>query len=107
MVPTPMVYTLMPYAAAVAAAVRGSMRPLLFSPSVRSRTTFDWSGARRSRFTAMASPLPMAVPSSRLPILRSITACSTTGVIEGHRHLRERLAREGDEADAVGASARG
>ena len=68
----------MPYAAAVAAAVRGSIRPLLFSPSVSSRTTFDLSGARRRRFTAVARPLPIAVPSSRLPIRRSITACSTT-----------------------------
>ena len=57
----------------------GSISPLLFSPSVRSSTTFDLSGARRSRLTAVARPLPIAVPSSRLPILRSITACSTTG----------------------------
>ena len=44
----------------------------------------------------------MAVPSSRLPILRSMTACSTTGVVERHRHLRERLAGECHQPDPVG-----
>ncbi len=68
----------MPSALAVAAAVRGSIVPRLFTPSVRSSTTFDFPSACRSRLTAVASPLPMAVPSSSMPIRSSLTARSST-----------------------------
>ena len=52
----------------MSAAVRGSICPLLFTPSVSRMTTLLGESLSFSRFTAVANPLPMAVPSSIMPL---------------------------------------
>jgi len=50
----------------------------LFTPSVSSTITLLLPGARRSRFAAVAIPVPIAVPSSSIPMRRPLSACSST-----------------------------
>src|SRR5881628_2461482 len=52
----------MPRAAAASAAVSGVIRPAFCWPSVRSTTNLLFAVDARSRFTAVASPEPIAVP---------------------------------------------
>jgi hypothetical protein len=49
-------------------ASRGVMSPLLFSPSVRRMTTFDFASESRSTFSPVARPVPMAVPPASVPV---------------------------------------
>ncbi len=66
-VPTPMVYTLMPNDLAIWAAVSGEMSPILLLPSVSKITTLLLALESFSRDTALASPMPSAVPSWMSP----------------------------------------
>ena len=52
---------------AASAASRGEIWPALLSPSVRRITTLERVADSRSRFTAVAIALPIAVPSSSTP----------------------------------------
>ena len=78
MVPTPMVYTLMPFSSASWAASIGSICPAVFSPSVSRMTTLLLASLVRRRFTATASPEPMAVPGSRSPVFSPAKPFFTT-----------------------------
>lgn len=51
------------------AAVSGAICPLLLTPSVSRITTLLLAELSRSRLTAVPSPLPIAVPSSMMPLL--------------------------------------
>ena len=46
----------------------GAISPRLFTPSVSRMMTFDLASLSRRRLIAVASPLPMAVPSSINPL---------------------------------------
>ena len=91
----------MPNAAAAFAAVRGSIAPRLFSPSVSRIITRERPGASRSRFAAVAIAVPIAVPSSSCPAARLSTAALHDGIVRRQRHLRQRLGGERDDADAI------
>ena len=75
--------------------------PRLLTPSVRSTITRDAPGASLSRLAAVAIAVPIAVPSSSCPGCRLLIACVHDRVVGGQRHLRQRLAGEGDDADAI------
>ena len=84
--PTRTMYTLTPSACARSAAVSGSIAPRLFSPSVSSTTTLLGVRLSRRRWTAVASPMPIAVPSSASPKsspLDELTSVSWSSV-SGH-----------------------
>ena len=59
--PMPMVYTLMPSAAAASAASSGFNLPALFTPSVIRITILLFDFRSRNRFTAVPKPSPIAV----------------------------------------------
>ena len=96
----------MPNTAAAFAAVRGSIAPRLFSPSVSRIITRDRPGASRSRLAAVAIAVPIAVPSSSWPGGEIVDRRVHDGIVRRQRHLRQRLGRERDDADAI-ARARG
>ena len=76
--PMRMVKTLMPWSRAICAACWGEMFPELLSPSVMRMTTRLFASLSRSRLTAVASALPMAVPSAMTPVLTcSSSSCRT------------------------------
>ena len=68
-VPTPIVYTRIPKLLAISAAVKGEISPLLFVPSVNKIITFDLALLSFKRVTALAIPIPIAVPSVTIPHL--------------------------------------
>ncbi len=72
MVPTPMVYILIPYIFAISAADSGSIEPELFTPSVIRMITLLIASLSFSLLIEVASPSPMAVPSSIIPLLISL-----------------------------------
>src|SRR5665648_316378 len=86
MVPTPMVYTRIPKVLASSAAVAGAISPRLFSPSVSRMTTLLIAVLSLSRETAVANPLPMAVPSSIIPLSIFLNRLITVAwsVVSGH-----------------------
>lgn len=66
----------MPCARAISAAVIGAISPRLLMPSVSRMMTFDLASLSRRRLIAVASPLPMAVPSSIRPLrMRASSVC--------------------------------
>ena len=67
-----------PNAAAACAAVRGFTVPRLFTPSVSRIMTLVFPGARRRRLAAVATPVPIAVPSSSMPMWTARSASSKT-----------------------------
>ena len=73
-----MVYTLMPRLLAMLALVIGERSPMLFEPSVSNITTLLLALLSLSRDTALASPMPIAVPSwmSPLAAMSVLTVCS-------------------------------
>ena len=73
-----MVYTRMPFNLANCAASMGSICPALFSPSVSSTMTLLAASEARSRFTAMANPVPMAVPPCNCPVSKLASPFLTT-----------------------------
>ena len=81
-----MVYTLMPNFSAISAAVSGGTIPLLFTPSVSKIITLDIASESFNRFTAVANPIPIAVPSSTIPLLTSWNKLISTlwSVVSGH-----------------------
>ena len=76
----------MPNVRAISAAVTGAISPRLFEPSVRRMITFDLAWLSLMRLTALASPTPMAVPSSIMPLWMSLKRFSSTAwsVVRGH-----------------------
>ena len=60
------------------AAVTGSISPRLLRPSVSSTITFDAASEPWSRLIAVASPMPIAVPSSMMPTSSSSSNVVTT-----------------------------
>ncbi len=56
----------------------GSISPALLTPSVTSTTTFDFAALAASRLAALASAMPMAVPSEISE--RSIAATSSSSI---------------------------
>src|SRR5438094_94531 len=97
----------MPNAAAALAAVRGSIAPRLFSPSVRTIITRERPGASRNRFAAVAIAVPMAVPSSNCPAAKRSTAAPPEPPRRQHEQKdqhpgrRELNPAEGDHAAAA------
>ena len=69
-----MVYTLMPLSLAISAAVSGAMSPVLLEPSVSNMMLFDLALPSTMRLMLVASPSPIAVPSSSSPISTELTA---------------------------------
>src|SRR5438094_4753772 len=85
-VPAPTVYTLIPSVAAASAAVSGVIRPAFCWPSVRRTTNLLFAVDARSRFTAVARPEPIAVPSSIIPTLARSRFCRSQpwSSVSGH-----------------------
>ena len=65
--PTPIVYTRIFFSFANPAAVSGERVPELLLPSVSNMITLDFVSFFLKRFTAVPSPVPIAVPPSRFP----------------------------------------
>ena len=66
--------------------ISGAIWPLLFTPSVSRITTLLFALLSLRRFTAVASPLPMAVPSSIMPLRTPPSRFSSDrlSVVSGH-----------------------
>jgi len=76
--PIKMVNTLMPRSFAICAACSGERLPALLSPSVSRMITLLFASDSRRRFTAVASALPMAVPSTITPVFTWSSSSSST-----------------------------
>ena len=71
-VPKPIVYVRTPNSRAISAAVKGGIEPLVLKPSVNKITTLLFVSLSFKRFTAVANPKPIAVPSSIMPCFTSL-----------------------------------
>ncbi|MNL45901.1 hypothetical protein D3C87_1685790 [compost metagenome] len=81
-----MVYTLTFICFAISAAVKGGIEPVVFEPSVSRITTLLVASLSLRRLTAVARPIPMAVPSSTIPLLMSPNKLISTSwsMVSGH-----------------------
>ena len=81
----------MPKLLAICALVNGEMSPMLLLPSVSSMMTLLLALESFSLDTALARPMPMAVPSAMMPLAEmsvrtvwSILSSETWSVVIGH-----------------------
>ena len=80
-----------PNCRAISAAVRGEMSPRLLAPSVSRMMTLLLALLSLRREMALASPIPMAVPSSIMPVagswhetLRNMLSSTAWSMVRGH-----------------------